>query len=148
MRALLAPLLVSTSLVACYGTEVPPQKPEENPLSGAKPVKKPEDATKREDRPGERKATTFDKAQTQVSVNRGARQAAECAKIHADGPFGDLKATVTVSGKGKIASVTLPAPFAGTAIGKCVEGAFVHEMVPPWDGPDEQLDADVSLKKP
>lgn len=148
MRALTALLVGSTSLLACYGTEVPAQKPAEDPLSGAKPVQKTDDATKREDRPGERKASTFDKPQTQISVNRGARQAAECAKIHAEGPFGDFKATVMISSKGKIDDAVLPAPFAGTAIGKCVEKAFEHEMVPPWEGPDEKLEADVSLKKP
>lgn len=148
MRALTALLVASTSLAACYGTEIPPQKPAEDPLSGAKPAKKPEDATKREDRPGERKASTFDKQQTQISVNRGARQAAECAKIHTEGPFGDFKAALTIGSKGKIDDAVVPPPFAGTAIGKCVETAFEHEMVPPWEGPDEKLDVDVSLKKP
>ena len=148
MRSMLALVLVSCGLAACYGTEIPPQKPDENPMSGAKPVPKPEDVTKREDKPGERKASTFDKQQTQVSINRGARQAAECAKIHAEGPFGDFKATVLISNKGKVHDAIVPAPFAGTAIGNCVEKAFEHELVPPWDGPDEKLEADVSLKKP
>lgn len=147
MRSLSSLLLASCALVACYGTEIPPQKQDENPMSGAKPVVKTEDASKREDKPGERKASTFDKQQTQVSVNRGARQAAECAKIHAEGPFGDFKATVMISNKGKIDDAIVPPPFAGTAIGKCVEKAFEHEMVPPWEGPDEKLEADVSLKK-
>ncbi len=148
MRALLTLVALSTSLAACYGTEIPPQSAADDPLSGAKPVKKPDDATKREDRPGERKASTFDKQQTMVSVHRGARQASECAKIHADGPFGDVKVSLTIGSKGKIDDASVPPPFAGTAIGKCVETAFEHEMVPPWEGPDEKLDADVSLQKP
>lgn len=139
----------STFALGCFGTEVPPDKPAESPLSGTTaPTSKPENASNREDKPGERKASTFDKQQTQVSVNRGARQAAECAKIHKEGPFGELSVTLVIANKGKIEDAQLPPPFADTAIGKCVEKAFEHEVIPPWDGPAERLSATVTLKKP
>lgn len=139
----------STFALGCFGTEVPPDKPAESPLSGTTaPTSKPENASNREDKPGERKASTFDKQQTQVSVNRGARQAAECAKIHKEGPFGELSVTLVIANKGKIEDAQLPPPFADTAIGKCVEKAFEHEIIPPWDGPAERLSATVTLKKP
>jgi hypothetical protein len=134
-------------LSGCFGTEVPPDKPTEHPLSGTTAPGKVEDATKREDKANERMPSTFDKQQTQVSVNRGARQAAECAKIHAEGPFGEASVVLIIDNKGKIEDAQLSPPFAGTPIGKCVEQSFEHESVPPWDGPDEKITASVTLKK-
>ena len=135
-----------SALGACYGTEIPPQRSQDEPIPTAPPPTS--DATKIEDKAGERKNASYDKTQTQVSVNRAIRQANECAKIHAEGPFGELPLTLIISSKGKIHDAQLPPPFDGTPIGVCVEKAFEHEMVPPWDGPDEKLDATVSLKKP
>lgn len=135
-------------LSGCFGTEVPPDKPTDHPLAGTTAPTKVDDASKREDKAGERMPSTFDKQQTQVSVNRGARQAAECAKIHSEGPFGEAAVVLIIDNKGKIEDAQLSPPFAGTPLGKCVEQAFEHESVPPWDGPDEKLNATVTLKKP
>ena len=132
----------------CFGTEVPPDKPVESPLSGTTPGAPKEDVTKREDKAHERVPSKFDRQQTQVSVNRGARQAAECAKLHADGPFGEVAVKLKIDNVGKIEDAILPPPFDGTPIGKCVEMAFEHEYIPPWDGPDEVMDVQVMLKKP
>lgn len=148
MRALAVILVCGAAALGCYGTEIPPQKPADDPMAGTKPVKKTEDATKREDKPNERMSGSFDKAQTQVSINRGARQAGECAKIHTEGPFGDFTAKVIIDPSGKVKDAQLPAPFDGTPIGKCVETAFEHEVIPPWNGKEETLEGKVSLKKP
>ena len=148
MRVLLGTLSLSILTAACFGTEVPPQKPTADPMAGAKPVGKQEDVSKREDKANARMAGSFDKVQTQVSINRGARQATECAKIHTEGPFGTFTMKVIIDPSGKVKDAQPPAPFAGTPIGKCVESAFEHELIPPWDGKDETLESTVTLKKP
>lgn len=140
--------VVAIAAAGCFGTEVPPDKPAESPLSGTTPGAPKEDVTKREDKAHERVPAKFDRQQTQVSINRGARQAAECAKIHTTGPFGDVTIKLTIDNVGKIADAVIPAPFDGTPMGKCVEQAFEHEYIPPWDGPDEVMEATVTLKKP
>lgn len=141
-------VVAAIAAAGCFGTEVPPDKPVENPLSGTTPGGPREDVTKREDKAHERVPAKFDRQQTQVSIARGARQAAECAKIHTTGPFGDVSVKLVIDNVGKISDAVIPAPFEGTPMGKCVEMAFEHEYIPPWDGPDETMEATVSLKKP
>jgi hypothetical protein len=81
-------------------------------------------------------------------INRAIRQVAECPKINGEGPFGEVRVQLTLSNKGKISEAKLPAPFEGTAIGKCVKKAFEAEIIPPWSGPDAQIEAQTTLKAP
>ncbi len=148
MRALLVLVACGVATLGCFGTQVPPQKPAEDPMAGTKPVTKVDDPTKREDKPNERMANTFDKDQTMVSIHRGGRQAAECAKIHTDGPFGEFAVQVVLDPSGKVKDAIVPPPLAGTPIGKCVETAFEHEIIPPWKGHEETLEGKVTLVKP
>jgi hypothetical protein len=140
--------LLGAALAGCFGTEVPPHTPEKSPLADAPPAKPTADATKRQDAPGERKGK-FDKEQVGRVLMRATRTAGECAKIHTEGPFGELTVKLTLSStKGKVSDAVLPAPFAGTDIGKCIEKAFESEIIPTWGGDDEHMDAPLVLKKP
>ncbi len=140
--------LVGCLTAGCFGTEIPPQKPAENPLDSAPPPKPTSTAPPTEDSPNDRKSATYDKAQTTAVINRATRQVAECPKINTEGPFGEVKVQLTLSGKGKIAEAKLPPPFEGTPIGQCVKKAFEAEIIPPWSGPDAQIEAPISLKGP
>jgi hypothetical protein len=139
--------LVGLLTAGCFGTEIPPQKPTENPLDSAPPPKATA-APRPDDQPDDRKSATYDKAQTTAVINRATRQVAECPKINTEGPFGEVKVQLTLSGKGKISEARLPAPFEGTPIGKCIKKAFEAEIIPPWSGPDAQIEAPVTLKAP
>lgn len=50
------------------------------------------------------------------------------------GPTGSGSASVTFSPEGAVKAVTVSAPFAGTAVGQCVVGAFRGAHVPPFSG--------------
>lgn len=139
--------LLGATLTGCYGTEVPPQQPTKNPLDDAPPPAPTVDASKIEDKPGERKAP-FDKEQVDRVLMRASRTAGECAKIHTEGPFGDISVKLTLASVGKITAVEQPSEFGGTPIGKCIEKAFIAEIIPNWDGADEHTEVKVSLKKP
>jgi serine/threonine protein kinase len=51
-----------------------------------------------------------------------------------DGPAGSGRAMVTFSPDGPVSNVTLPAPFAGTAVGTCIATAFRSARVPAFTG--------------
>ena len=51
-----------------------------------------------------------------------------------DGPSGQGRATITFSPDGPVSSVSLSAPFSGTAVGACISAAFRSAHVPPFTG--------------
>lgn len=74
-------------------------------------------------------------------LNRGAALAALGTSASAatgckreGGPSGSGSASVTFSPDGPVKSVTVSAPFAGTAVGQCVAAAFRVAHVPPFSG--------------
>ena len=64
----------------------------------------------------------------------GSASAAAAACKRADGPNGSGSASVTFSPDGPVKSVTVSAPFAGTAVGQCVATVFRGAHVPPFSG--------------
>jgi hypothetical protein len=146
MRSL--PLLSALAFVGCFGTEIPPQKPAEDPLASAPPPKPTVDATKIEDKPNERKPTKPDDKLTRDVINRATRQANNCPQIHEEGPFGEFSLTLVLSEKGKIADVRLPSELAEKPIGKCVQKAYSVESFPPWEGSPINETVKINLKKP
>lgn len=136
-------------LAGCFGTETQPQTPQQDMLEGTPKSGTREDPSQKTDAPHERKGNTYDKKLAQEAMNRAVRQAAECPKIHTEGPFGEVAVKVQISAeKGRVHDAVLNPPFAGTAVGKCIEKAFEAEILTPWSGPDETLDAKVTLKQP
>jgi hypothetical protein len=146
MRAL--PLLSIFLLVGCFGTELPPQKPAEDPLAGLPPAKPTADPTKIEDQPNARKPGKPDEKLTKDVVTRATRQANNCPQIHGEGPFGEFSITLVLSEKGKIADVRLPSELADKPIGKCIQKAYSVESFPPWEGTPINETVKISLKKP
>lgn len=140
---LLSPLL----LAGCFGTEIPPQKPVEDPLANTSPTRPTSDATKREDQPNERKPTKPDEKLTKDVIARASRQAANCPQIHTEGPFGNFSLTLVLSEKGKIAEVRQPAELADKPMGKCIEKAYTAESFPPWEGSPINESVNLTLRK-
>jgi hypothetical protein len=52
----------------------------------------------------------------------------------ADGPRGAGRLVVVIAPEGRVASVVLERPFAGTTVGRCVEGAFRQILIHPFEG--------------
>ncbi|MEI9947440.1 MAG: hypothetical protein WDO74_00250 [Pseudomonadota bacterium] len=67
-----------------------------------------------------------------AALGSAASAAAACKR--ADGPSGSGSASVTFSPEGPVKSVSVSPPFAGTAVGQCVIGAFRGAHVPPFSG--------------
>jgi len=74
-------------------------------------------------------------------LNRGAAVSALAAAAgrakacsSGEGPSGGGRAMVTFSPDGPVSNVSLPAPFAGTAVGSCVATAFRSARVPAFTG--------------
>ena len=74
-------------------------------------------------------------------LNRGAAMAALGSAASAasgckrpDGPTGSGTANVTFSPDGPVKSVSVSAPFAGTAVGQCIATVFRGAHVPPFSG--------------
>ena len=87
-------------------------------------------------------------------LNRGAALAAlgsaastATACKRADGPSGSGSANVTFSPDGPVKSVTVSAPFAGTAVGQCVASAFRNAHVPPFSGSSITLPKSFQIPK-
>ena len=132
----------------CFGTEIPPQKPEENPLAGLPPPKPTVDATKVEDQPDARKPTKPDEKASADAIARGTRSAVKCPQIHTEGPFGDFPVTLVLGPTGKIAEARLPAELSGKPIAKCIKNAYEAEIIPPWQGTPINQTVTLSLKQP
>ena len=64
----------------------------------------------------------------------GSASSAASSCKRADGPSGSGSASVTFSPEGPVKSVTVSAPFAGTAVGQCIASAFRGAQVPPFSG--------------
>lgn len=139
---------VALAAAGCFGTEIPPQKPEENPLANLPPPRPTADATKVEDQPNARKASAPDEKLTGDALARAMRTALQCPQIHTEGPFGDYSLTVVLVETGKVGEARLPAEIADKPIGKCVKKAYESEIIPPWQGTPINRTVQLSLKKP
>ena len=78
-------------------------------------------------------APPFSKASAISALGSAASQAGGCKK--AGGPTGTGKVQVTFAPSGRVTSATvMGSPFAGTAVGGCVAGAFRRAKVPAFSG--------------
>lgn len=93
------------------------------------------------------KKPEFDKKQAKLELQRATRSAEQCVSVitENDQPRGETKVTIVFANDGHVKSSSLPAPFADTALGKCVLNAYNAVIVPPYDGPEASVDWDVDL---
>ena len=97
-------------------------------IAAATTAKKEEPAA-----PGPSTAPPFSKASAISALGGAAGSAGGCKK--AGGPTGVGKVQVTFAPSGRVTSATvMGAPFAGTAVGGCVAGAFRRAHVPAFSG--------------
>jgi eukaryotic-like serine/threonine-protein kinase len=76
--------------------------------------------------------TPLNRASALTALSRAASSAASCKRD--GGPTGSGSASVTFSPEGPVSSVTLSAPFAGTAVGACLQTVFRSAHVPAFSG--------------
>lgn len=74
----------------------------------------------------------LNRASALTALSSAASSASSCRRE--GGPSGAGSASVTFSPDGPVSSVTLSAPFAGTAVGACVQGLFRSARVPAFSG--------------
>jgi hypothetical protein len=93
-------------------------------------------APKKEEPPAEAAASTappFSKAAAISALGAASGSAGGCKKP--GGPTGTGKVQVTFAPSGRVTSATvMGGPFAGTAVGGCVAGAFRRAKVPAFSG--------------
>jgi len=100
-------------------------------------------------------ATPYDKDAVEVQLKRAARQVkANCGSASdengkATGPWGSLKASVTLGRNGHVRGVTIPSPYDGKPVGICAVHAFERIQFPPYAGSsDVVLDWDIEIVQP
>jgi hypothetical protein len=91
-------------------------------------------------------------------VDQKLARAAEQAKGHCGmateddgkrhGPWGKVTVTVTIDNNGRSRDTTVPAPFDGTAVGRCIAQAFNGFQYPPFGAADQKVDIEVEIAKP
>ncbi|MGH7272767.1 MAG: hypothetical protein ACREJ3_20245 [Polyangiaceae bacterium] len=97
----------------------------------------------------------YDKDAVAMELKRAARQVrANCGSATDDdgsatGPWGKTIASVTLGRNGHVQKVTVPAPYDGHPVGKCIVDAFDKIWFPPYAGSsDVVVDWDVEVVKP
>jgi predicted Zn finger-like uncharacterized protein len=101
------------------------------PVTGTAPKK--EEPKKEEPTAGASTAPPFSKASAISALTGAAGSAGGCKKP--GGPTGTGKVQVTFAPSGRVTTATvMGAPFAGTAVGGCVAGAFRRAKVPAFSG--------------
>ncbi len=85
------------------------------------------------------------RAARQVKANCGATTDEEGK---ATGPWGKVTATVTLGHNGHSKGATVPAPFDGKPVGRCVSQAFATIQYPPFAGDDTTIDWPVEVVQP
>jgi hypothetical protein len=101
-----------------------------------------------------KRGDVYDKEATDIELKRAARQvkgncgAAKDDTGKATGPWGKVNIQIMLGHNGHSKEVTVPAPYAEKAVGKCIEKAFTNLTFPPWGGADTQVDQEVELVEP
>ena len=104
----------------------------DTPKAGGHTTTKKEEP-KKEEPAGASTAPPFSKASAISALTGAAGAAGGCKKP--GGPTGTGKVQVTFAPSGRVTSATvMGAPFAGTAVGGCVAGAFRRAKVPAFSG--------------
>jgi hypothetical protein len=103
---------------------------------------------------GPRRTDVYDKEATDIPLKRAARQVKDnCGQAKDDngkatGPWGKVTIQIMLGHNGHSKEVTIPAPYAEKAVGRCIEKAFTNLTFPPWAGADTQITQDVELVEP
>ena len=85
------------------------------------------------------------RAARQVKANCGA---ATNDDGKATGPWGKFDVSVKLGHNGHSAGATVPAPYDGKPVGKCVSNAFAILQYPPFAGGDTTVDWPVEIVAP
>ncbi|MEZ4224608.1 MAG: hypothetical protein R3B13_26900 [Polyangiaceae bacterium] len=138
------------------------------PSYGGQNVKTPEELVEEQERLGEEqekesarndydtgpdtetdleKQKKFDKKQADLELKRAARSGETCAGVVSEeGPSGKASVTLVFANDGHVKESSIGAPFADTAIGKCVLNAMKAVIVPAFVGPEETIEWEVEVK--
>jgi hypothetical protein len=97
------------------------------------------------------KKREFDKKQVDLELKRATRSAESCPGVVAEEekkehPRGDTKVSIRFQEDGTVRDVSIPSPFDETPIGECVKRAYKAVIIPPYNGGEQIVDWDVSLK--
>lgn len=104
---------------------------EATPAAVAVEAPKPEpEAPRTPKAPPPDERTPLNRASAFAALRTAANSASSCR----GGPSGSGSASVTFSPEGSVSAVSLSAPFAGTPVGACVQGAFRGAHVPAFSG--------------
>jgi hypothetical protein len=171
MNRLLSLLLLGTALsgVAC-GTKKPASSPDETDTTTGVPAEKWDtssqtaEAAKEPAKTGtgapkvhetaSKKDSEYDKEATNVVLNRATRQVKDNCGFATDdtgkatGPWGKLDLKLLLGANGHMRTVTVPDPYAGKPVGRCVEKAFANLIFPPWSGEDTEVTWPAEVVKP
>ncbi len=66
----------------------------------------------------------------------------------AAGPWGKVTIQVNLGHNGHSKGTTIPSPYDGKPVGRCISQAFANLIFPPWGGADMQVDWEVELVQP
>jgi hypothetical protein len=100
-----------------------------------------------------RSQSKYDKESTDVVLGRAARQAkGNCGAAKDDdgkmtGPWGKMTIKVLLGRNGHTRTVTVPSPYEGKPVGKCIANAFSILQFPPWSGQDTEVDWEVEVSQ-
>lgn len=65
------------------------------------------------------------------------------------GPWGKTTVTVIIDNNGRSRDTSIPAPYDGTAVGRCATNAFNGFQYPPFAGAaDQKVDVEIEIVKP
>jgi hypothetical protein len=104
---------------------------------------------------GSSSGTPYDKEEIESKMRRSAKQIkANCGSATDDegkatGPWGTLKATITLGRNGHVKDVSVPDPYNGKPVGTCVSRQLMKLIYPPYAGStDASIEWDFELVKP
>jgi hypothetical protein len=125
----------------------PDEHEDEAPIAAAH--EEEEEPVAREEQPEEPEAPPappFDKSAAVAAMSGAAAQAAGCGAKK--GPFGPGGVTITVAPSGKVTSVSVDAPYAGTVTGQCIARQFQSVSIPAFSGEALTLRKSFVIKDP
>lgn len=160
-------LFATGVMVSCAigcGSKPKPADPSATPAASADETPKWEGAgTREEPKPAkaggvneapQRRSDQYDKEGTEIVLKRAARQVKDnCGATKDDsgkatGPWGKVTIQVVLGHNGHSKGTTVPPPYAGKPVARCIEKAFSLLTFAPWGGSDTTVDWEVELVQP
>lgn len=96
----------------------------------------------------------YDKQMVDQKIARAVAQVKDhCGSATEDdgkrhGPWGKTTVTITLDNNGRSRDTTIPAPYDGTAVGRCATNAFNGFQYPPFAAADQKIDVEIEIVKP